>query len=221
MACGTHFRKWHYWPNSIHAQRLLILLDRAGGGKMAALGFDLLQRMTFEEGINVSRFRVLCAVATQLGVPDPVAFLRSSQHQTDVLHQDSAARCRLGIEAGPFFRVFLTDRERKRVDSFSGARGPNRFLEAIEKMVLSDRAEGPLHPREADSDSDEGSEPASFPRTGRRTPTRPLREQGARLHPNPEAVADIVAVAVKNNAKCQAWAMKGGVPGVFDVGGGG
>jgi len=22
------FRKWRYWPNSIHAQRLLILMDR-------------------------------------------------------------------------------------------------------------------------------------------------------------------------------------------------
>ena len=37
----------------------------------------------FAQGENISRFSVLCALATQLGVKEPVAFLRSKQHQQE------------------------------------------------------------------------------------------------------------------------------------------
>lgn len=55
--------------------------------------------------------QVLCAVALELGVTDPISFLKSKRNYMDVMAADSRAKHLLEIKSAPFFRVAYTSED--------------------------------------------------------------------------------------------------------------
>lgn len=94
------------------------------------------QRLTFEERANISRRRILCAVATELGIPDPVTFFRSKSHHQKVLSmaQDST---NLLAEPAPVFRIFTPAYPSLGVVTVAGGKGSEGILDAISDLVLA------------------------------------------------------------------------------------
>jgi len=147
LAQGLAFQGWKWWPNSLQAQRLLLLLKDLGGNRLCLLGHDLLQRLTFEEGANISRRRILTAVATELGVPDPVTFFRSKSlhhkilrlaQESSALLASSSSSSSLSLPA-PVYRISSTAYPRMGVITVPGVKGAEGVLKAISDIVLAVR----------------------------------------------------------------------------------
>ena len=139
LAQGDCFRGWRWWPNSLQAQRLLVLLAEVGGRDVSLLGLDLLQRLTFEEGANISQRRILCAVATELGIEDPVKFFRSKLHRQKVLTLIQESNRLLESIPAPVFRISSTLFPTLGTLSVTGAQGSDGILIAISDIVLAVR----------------------------------------------------------------------------------
>jgi len=151
LAHGLAFQGWKWWPNSLQAQRLLLLLKDLGGDRLCLLGHDLLQRLTFEEGANISRRSILTAVATELGVPVPATFFRSkslhhkilrlAQESNDLLSSSSSSSSSsstLSLPA-PVYRISSSAYPRMGIITVPGVKGSEGVLEAISDIVLAVR----------------------------------------------------------------------------------
>ena len=166
LAEGLAFKQWTWWPNSLQAQRLLVVLAELGSNDQAILGLDLLQRLTFEEGANVSQRRILCAVATELGLEDPVSFFRSTSHHRRLLSliQESWRDLQSSTSAShrllaPAFRVSARAFPGMGRIVVPGVKGPEGILSAISEVVLAVRSRQgrplkPLRARRQRRDSD-------------------------------------------------------------------
>ncbi|EKX36976.1 hypothetical protein GUITHDRAFT_116842 [Guillardia theta CCMP2712] len=63
----------------------LLELDKRFGPVAAIMALEVLQRMTFEEGMNIGSFKILCAIAIEFGVSDPVNFFRSAVNKQEIV----------------------------------------------------------------------------------------------------------------------------------------
>ena len=154
---GAAFRAWRWRPDSFQAQRLLLVLAEQGGAELSLLGFDLLQRLTFEQGANISERRILVALATELGLLDPVTFFRSKSHHRTTLNAFAESKRVLGDITAPVMRFTSTAHPNMGTISVTGSEGINGILTAISDFVLA------LHRRQ-------GREaPAGFKETFRET----------------------------------------------------
>lgn len=123
---GLRFKDWKWWPNTLHAHRLVLLADTLGKGGEAK---QKLFKMTYEEGLNISDLEVLCSAADQLGLPGAREFLMSDQGKEEVIEQDRAAKSERKIDSVPFF---IVDDDRH---SFSGAQDASTIGKVLQKAV--------------------------------------------------------------------------------------
>lgn len=122
---GLQFKDWRWWPNTLHAHRLLLLADTIGKAEEAK---EKLFRMTYEEGKNISDLEVLCSAAEEMGLSMAREFLMSDQGKKDVLEQDRAAKSERGISSVPFFVV-------DEHYSFSGAQDVSTIEGVLKKAM--------------------------------------------------------------------------------------
>ncbi|MCO5606806.1 hypothetical protein L7F22_060997 [Adiantum nelumboides] len=122
---GLQFKDWEWWPNTLHAHRLVLLADSVGKGGEAN---QELFRLTYEEGQNISDLEVLCAAANRLGLSGAREYLMSDEGKQEVIKQDRAAKSEKKIDSVPFFIVN---------DSypFSGAQDAATIEKVIRKAV--------------------------------------------------------------------------------------
>ena len=68
--CGENrrcaFADWATWPNTLHANRLLLLAEEHGLGSKLK---DIIFRMCYEEGENVSLRSTVARAAEEAGIP--------------------------------------------------------------------------------------------------------------------------------------------------------
>lgn len=122
---GLQFKNWQWWPNTLHAHRLVLLADSVGKGGEAK---QKLFKMTYEEGLNISDLEVLCAAADQLGISGGRDYLTSDQGKEEVIKQDRAAKSERKIGSVPYFTINGTY-------SFSGAQDAATIEKILQKAI--------------------------------------------------------------------------------------
>ncbi|KAI5083885.1 hypothetical protein GOP47_0000054 [Adiantum capillus-veneris] len=122
---GLRFKDWKWWPNTLHAHRLVLLADSVGKGGEAK---QELFRLTYEEGQNISDLEVLCAAANQLGLSGAREYLMSDEGKQQVIKQDRAAKSERKIDSVPFFIVNGSY-------SFSGAQDATTIEVVLQKAM--------------------------------------------------------------------------------------
>lgn len=131
---GLGFKNWKTWPNSLHGHRLIHLAGMQKGPEGQGKAKDLLLRMIYEDGKNVSDTGTLIEAAKELGLEGAEDYLKSSSDVDLVLSQDSFAKSQLRISGVPYF-VISSDNKDKKTISLSGAQGTEQFLAAFSHMT--------------------------------------------------------------------------------------
>lgn len=98
---GCAFGNWRFWPNTYHANRLLMLAEAQGLGGQCK---DALFRRCYEDGENVSSREAVAAVARTVGVAGGEAHVMSNAGTSELGAALMAARAR-GVRSVPFFLV--------------------------------------------------------------------------------------------------------------------
>ena len=116
---GALFAKWDWWPNTLHAHRLMALASRHGKGRHAKEALFRLACVggprargrwsasaatarqatavrpphpplrSYEEGQNLSDLEVLVAAGRHLGLPDVESYLQGDCGRAEVLADDA------------------------------------------------------------------------------------------------------------------------------------
>lgn len=131
---GLEFKNWKTWPNSLHGHRLIHLAGTQKGPEGQAKAKDLLFRMIYEDGKNVSDVDTLIEAAKELGLEGGEDYLKSSCDVNLVLSEDSHAKSHMKISGVPYFVISSDDKQKKAV-SLSGAQGTEQFLAAFSHVV--------------------------------------------------------------------------------------
>lgn len=131
---GLEFKNWKTWPNSLHGHRLVHLAGTQKGPEGQAKAKDLLFRMIYEDGKNVSDVDTLIEAAKELGLEGGEDYLKSSRDVNLVLSEDSHAKSHMKISGVPYFVISSDDKQKKAV-SLSGAQGTEQFLAAFSHVV--------------------------------------------------------------------------------------
>ena len=131
---GLEFKNWKTWPNSLHGHRLIHLAGTQKGPEGQAKAKDLLFRMIYEDGKNVSDVDTLIEAAKELGLEGGEDYLKSHRDVDLVLSEDSHAKSHMKISGVPYFVITSDDKHKKTV-SLSGAQDTERFLAAFSHVV--------------------------------------------------------------------------------------
>lgn len=131
---GLEFKNWKTWPNSLHGHRLIHLAGTQKGPEGQAKAKDLLFRMIYEDGKNISDVDTLIEAAKELGLEGGEDYLKSSCDVDLVLSEDSRAKSHMKISGVPYFVISSDDKQKKAV-SLSGAQGTEQFLAAFSHVV--------------------------------------------------------------------------------------
>eukprot|EP00897_Mesotaenium_endlicherianum_P004375 jgi/Mesen1/3966/ME000210S03211 len=123
---GLQFGDWKWWPNTLHAHRLVRLASSRGQGTEAK---DLLLRKTYEEGQNISDPKVLCAAADELGIEGARTYLESGEGTDEIVEEDSDAKRARGISGVPYFLI-----DNRYV--LKGAQEVEALKDALERALL-------------------------------------------------------------------------------------
>ena len=127
---GLEFKNWKTWPNSLHGHRLIHLAGMQKGPEGQGKAKDVLFRLIYEDGKNVSDVDTLIQAAKELGLDGAEDYLKSSHDLDLVLSEDSRAKSQMKISGVPFFVISGDDKHKKTV-TLSGAQGTERFLAAF------------------------------------------------------------------------------------------
>ena len=130
---GLEFKKWRTWPNSLHGHRLIHLAGTQKGPEGQGKAKDLLFRMIYEDGKNVSDVDTLIDAAKELGLEGGEDYLKSSCDMDLVLSEDSRAKTQMKISGVPFFVISGDDKNKK--ITLSGAQGTDQFLAAFSHVT--------------------------------------------------------------------------------------
>ncbi|GBG83225.1 hypothetical protein CBR_g36839 [Chara braunii] len=125
---GLAFGDWKWWPNTLHAHRLVHLAEKVGRGSEAK---DRLFQKTYEEGGNVSLVDVVCSIADDMGLEGGRQALERGEAMAEVIAEDRRAKEKLNIHSVPHFIV-------GNKLALSGAQDPAAFESAILKVVRSE-----------------------------------------------------------------------------------
>ena len=128
---GLEFKNWKTWPNSLHAHRLVHLAGVQKGAEGQGRAKDILFRMIYEDGLNVSEVETLIEAAKEQGLEGSEEYLKSSRDVDLILSEDSHAKSQMKISGVPFF--VISDKNQKTV-SLSGAQGTEQFLAAFNRV---------------------------------------------------------------------------------------
>jgi len=127
---GLEFKNWKIWPNSLHGHRLVHLAGTQKGAEGQGKAKDVLFRMIYEDGLNVSDVDTLIQAAKEKGLEGSEEYLKSSRDVDLVLAEDSRAKSQMRISGVPYF-VISSDGEYQKTVSLSGAQGTEQFLAAF------------------------------------------------------------------------------------------
>ncbi|KXJ23372.1 uncharacterized protein LOC110250627 [Exaiptasia diaphana] len=127
---GLEFRNWKTWPNTVNAHRLVHLAGQKNGPKGQNMAKDVLFRMIYEDGKNISDVHILAEAAHELGLDDVVGYLNSGQGFDEVMAEDSHAKTKLRISGVPFFIL----QSKKGQKSLSGAQSADNFVKAFTQL---------------------------------------------------------------------------------------
>lgn len=128
---GLEFKNWKIWPNSLHAHRLVHLAGVQKGAEGQGRAKDILFRMIYEDGLNVSEVETLIEAAKELGLEGSEEYLKSSRDVDLILSEDSHTKSEMKISGVPFF--VISGKNQKTV-SLSGAQGTEQFLAAFNRV---------------------------------------------------------------------------------------
>ena len=131
---GLEFKNWKTWPNSLHGHRLIHLAGLQKGPEGQGKAKDLLFRMIYEDGKNVSDVDTLIEAAKEVGLEGAEEYLKSSRDSDFVLSEDSRAKSRMRISGVPYF-VISGSHQQKDTVTLSGAQGTKRFLAAFSHVT--------------------------------------------------------------------------------------
>ena len=92
---------------------------------------DILFRMIYEDGLNVSEVETLIEAAKELGLEGSEEYLKSSRDVDLILSEDSHTKSEMKISGVPFF--VISGKNQKTV-SLSGAQGTEQFLAAFNRV---------------------------------------------------------------------------------------
>mmetsp|Transcript_27312 Transcript_27312/g.80340 ORF Transcript_27312/g.80340 Transcript_27312/m.80340 type:complete len:172 (-) Transcript_27312:378-893(-) len=99
--CGANFAQWLWWPNTLHANRLVMFAGRYG---LSAACKDALFRLTYEEGANTSLREVVASAADEVGVPGGLEFVMGDGGIDELRGELRAARDG-AVNAVPFYSI--------------------------------------------------------------------------------------------------------------------
>ena len=119
---GVQFASWRTWPNTLHANRLVMLAGRHGLGAQVK---SVLMRMCYEDGENVSLRSTCVRAAEEVGVPGGAAFVLGDEGIDELRAALSDANVN-GKRVGsvPTYRIGAVD--------FSGAREVDHWLRILQ-----------------------------------------------------------------------------------------
>ena len=126
----TAFANWKTWPNTLHANRVLLAADAQGlGGRLT----DIICRKLYEEGENVSLRDTVGAAAEEAGVVDG-ARLAASDEGLDELKAQLKNQLAGGkrVSAAPTFSI------NDGAYVFSGAQETARWKLILEHFAAGD-----------------------------------------------------------------------------------
>ena len=131
---GLEFKNWKTWPNSLHCHRLIHLAGVQKGPEGQGRAKDVLFRMIYEDGLNVSDVDTLIQAAKELGLEGSEGYLKSTRDVDLILSEDSRAKTQMRISGVPYFAI-SGDGEDKRTVSLSGAQATEKFLAAFNDVT--------------------------------------------------------------------------------------
>jgi predicted DsbA family dithiol-disulfide isomerase len=94
---------------------------------------DILFRMMYEEGYNISLLEPLIRAGQELGIPDVETFLKSDEFRDEVLQEDCDSKQKMRISGVPHF---IVDHK----ISIGGSQSPSVFLRVF-RGILDGREE--------------------------------------------------------------------------------
>jgi predicted DsbA family dithiol-disulfide isomerase len=172
-ACdGCAFADWQWWPNTFHANRLLLLADAQGRGSACK---DVLFRLCYEEGANVSDRDVVAAAACEAGVAGGAELVAGDDGAAALQSALREARARR-VSSVPFYSVRLQpagadapsalrqqqqppqqqpQQQQPQAYDFAGAQGTDRWRLILEHFA---QLAGEADEGEADEDASGGDE---------------------------------------------------------------
>jgi len=120
---GVSFANWKVWPNTLHANRLVMLAERHGlGGEVKRV----LMRMCYEEGENVSLRATVARAADEANVPGGSEYVMGGEGIEELKHELQNARINgQRVTAVPFYSV------QDGAFTFSGAQDTAQWLKVF------------------------------------------------------------------------------------------
>ena len=130
---GLEFKNWQTWPNSLHGHRLVQYAGKKQGAEGQNRAKDILFRMVYEDGKNISNVQCVTEAAKELGLEDAEAYLRSDEDVDVILSEDSQAKSSLKISGVPYF-IIRNEAKESRPITLSGAQPPTTFIDAVHAL---------------------------------------------------------------------------------------
>lgn len=127
---GLAFKNWKIWPNSLHGHRLVHLAGKQKGPHGQGKAKDVLFRMIYEDGMNISDVGTLIQAAKEISLQGAEEYLNSTDDVDLIWSEDLRAKSEMGISGVPYF-VITNSGDKRETISLSGAQGTEQFLAAF------------------------------------------------------------------------------------------
>ena len=127
---GVEFKNWKTWPNSLHGHRLVHYAGKKFGAVGQSKAKDILFRMVYEDGKNISIVPCVMEAAKELGLTEAEDYLKSDEDIDLILSEDLKAKSSLKISGVPYF-IIRNDKKQCRPITLSGAQQSPAFVDAI------------------------------------------------------------------------------------------
>ena len=127
---GLEFKNWKTWPNSLHGHCLVHLAEKQKGLHGQGKAKDVLFRMIYEDGMNISDVATLIQAAKEISLQGAEEYLNSTDDIDLIWSEDRRAKSEMGISGVPCF-VISNSGDKKETVPLSGAQGTEQFLAAF------------------------------------------------------------------------------------------
>ncbi|EDO39921.1 predicted protein [Nematostella vectensis] len=132
---GLEFKNWQIWPNTLHAHRVVHLAGVQKGPAGQNMAKNVLFRMIYEEGENISDIDILIKAAGEIGLGRADSYLRSDEDVDIILFEDSQAKSKLRISGVPLFKIRGGTEVDHRPIVLSGAQQSGQFFKAFQTLM--------------------------------------------------------------------------------------
>jgi predicted DsbA family dithiol-disulfide isomerase len=139
---NLEFRTWRYWPHTLDALRLVHLMKKKFDDPNRLRGFpsnkqgeakDILFRLCYEEGKNVSQLDVLVEAAVELSLDrdEAIRYFKSNEDVAEVKRLDGQAKSEYDIHGVPYFIFRLG----QTAFALEGAQSTATFSKVLLKLI--------------------------------------------------------------------------------------